>query len=297
MLRIPPQRGDLVLLCLDLPAPARLLQVGRDGRDRVAPHPARPLPAPAGHRPHRLRGHPAQPGSPEAAADGRTWTRSGRRTMPSSTTSSGFTSRTSPPTTGSNACAPSCRRSGTTQPVLAGFEAIDQGRRVLEDAMASARPGRPPWISSGRATSSSSGTSSAPGATQLRSPLVRVRQAHLDRLGHELRGARRAAGGGVLHLVLPLLAQPGNPARSEGPGVAEDNPLRRPLALARDQRRSALPADRCRYVPGQRQPATHLRRSARFRVGPLRPAVLGRGRSPNWPSNFLVVTRILSAWR
>ena len=33
------------------------------------------------------------------------------------------------------------------------------------------------------------------GATQLRSPLVRVRQARLDRLGHELRGARRAAGG------------------------------------------------------------------------------------------------------
>ena len=33
------------------------------------------------------------------------------------------------------------------------------------------------------------------GATQLRSPLVRVRQARLDRLGHELRGARSAAGG------------------------------------------------------------------------------------------------------
>jgi hypothetical protein len=46
--------------------------------------------------------------------------------------------------------------------VLAGFEAIDQGRRVLADATAPRQPGRPRVISSGRATSSSSGTSSAP---------------------------------------------------------------------------------------------------------------------------------------
>jgi short-subunit dehydrogenase len=70
VLRVPPQRGDLVLVRLDPPAPARLLQVGRDGRDRVAPRPARPVPAPAGHRSHGLRGHPAQPGPPETAADG-----------------------------------------------------------------------------------------------------------------------------------------------------------------------------------------------------------------------------------
>jgi hypothetical protein len=42
-LRIPPQRGDLVTLRLGLQAPARLLQVGRDGGDRVAPRPARPV--------------------------------------------------------------------------------------------------------------------------------------------------------------------------------------------------------------------------------------------------------------
>ena len=48
-------------------------------------------------------------------------------------------------------------------PILSGFEAIDQGRRVLEDATRVARrlDGRP-MTSSGPATSSSSSTSSAP---------------------------------------------------------------------------------------------------------------------------------------
>ena len=46
------------------------------------------------------------------------------------------------------------------------------------------------------------------GATQLRQPLVRVRQARLDRLGHQLRGAWTAAGGHVFHLLLPLLGHP-----------------------------------------------------------------------------------------
>jgi hypothetical protein len=81
------------------------------------------------------------------------------------------------------------------------------------------------------------------GATLLRSPLVHVCPARLDRRGHQFRGARSAAGGGVLHLVLPLLAHPGRPARRAGPGVAEDHPLRRPLALARGQRRSPFPAN------------------------------------------------------
>jgi len=100
---------------------------------------------------------------------------------------------------------------------------------------------------------------------------VRIRQARLDRLGHELRGAWSAAGGCVLHLVLPLLAHTRNPARSAGTNVAEDHPLRRPLALARDKRRSSVPAIRCRHALGQRQPAAHPRRSARLRVDPLRP--------------------------
>ena len=142
VLRLPPQRGDLVTLRLDLQAPARVLQVGRDGRVRVAPRPARPLPAPAGHRSHRLRGHPAQPGSPEGAADrgrehdpgdeqrhlrrhllGAPRVRHRRRR-----------DRTSPR-------APATR-SRHYAPVLSGFEAIDRGRRVLEDGTASAEARR-----------------------------------------------------------------------------------------------------------------------------------------------------------
>ena len=90
-------------------------------------------------------------------------------------------------------------------PVLAGFEAIDQGRRVLEDGTASAE----------------------------------------DR--------RTAADLACAH-------------------VAEDHPLRRPLALDRDEHRPPLPEIRCRHALGRRQSAPRLRRSARLRVEPLRRA-------------------------
>ena len=46
--------------------------------------------------------------------------------------------------------------------VLSGFEAIDHGRRVLEDRPRRRRPAGQPRISSGRATSRCSSTSSAP---------------------------------------------------------------------------------------------------------------------------------------
>ena len=80
--------------------------------------------------------------------------------------------------------------------VLAGFEAIDQGRRVLENGTASAAG------STGGRRAHLVGQRRAPraraarlGATQPRSPLVRVRQALLDRLGPDLRGAWSAARG------------------------------------------------------------------------------------------------------
>ena len=96
-------------------------------------------------------------------------------------------------------------------PVLAGFEAIDQGRRVLEDETASADARRTADRSDlGGQRPAPRARAARPRATELRSPLVRLRQARLDRLGHELRGARSTAGGCVLHLVLPLLAHRGS---------------------------------------------------------------------------------------
>jgi hypothetical protein len=83
----------------------------------------------------------------------------------------------------------------------------------------------------------------------------------------------------VLHLVLPLLAHTRNPARSPCTNVAEDHPLRRPLALARDKRRSPVSEIRCRYALGQRQLAAHPRRSARLRVDALRPTTFTRRRA------------------
>ena len=136
VLRIPPQRGDLVTLCLDLQAPARLLQVGRDGRNRVTPHPARPLPAPAGRRSHWLRRHPAQPASSETAADGGCEHDPGDDNAIFNDLLGSLRVRRC--RNGIGRLRALLQAESHYAPVLAGFEAIDQGRRVLEDAMASA---------------------------------------------------------------------------------------------------------------------------------------------------------------
>jgi hypothetical protein len=59
-----------------------------------------------------------------------------------------------------------------------------------------------------------------PGPTPLRPTLLRVRPAHLTGRGHDLRGARRAEGDRVLHLVLLLLAHARAPRRPARPDVA-----------------------------------------------------------------------------
>ena len=183
------------------------------------------------------------------------------------------------PKTGSNVCALSCKRSATMH------LSSPASRRSTKDAVSwrtgwrPRRLGRGPMISFGRATLAPRARAVRLGATQLRSALVFIRLARRDRLGHELRGAWSPAGDCGLHLVLPLLVHTRNPARSACPKVAKDHPLRRPLALARSKRRSTLPQIRRRHTRGQRQPATHLRRSARLRVEPLRPAAFTRRRA------------------
>ena len=92
---------------------------------------------------------------------------------------------------------------------------------------------------------------------QPRPALVRVRQALLDRLGPDVRGAGPEGGGHVLHVVLPVLAHARDAAGPAGARVAEDHALRRPLALDRDEHRPALHAG---SMPTRASSTTSLRR-------------------------------------
>ena len=161
--------------------------------------------------------------------------------------------------------------------VLAGFEAIDRGRRVLEDATASAEARRAAedliWKGNVQLLEHEQRALVQPNLDRLSCAFARLFSIG-SALTFEVRGVR--ARGLVLHLVLPLLAHARDPAGPAGAGVAEDHPLRRPLALDRDEHRSPLPEIRCRHAPGRRQPAPHLRRSARLRVEPLRPPATRR---------------------
>ena len=157
-------------------------------------------------------------------------------------------------------------------PVLAGFEAIDQGRRVLEDATASAEAREAAddliWEGNVQLLEHEQRALVQPNFDRLSCAFARLFSIG-SALSFEVRGVRQEAL--VLHVVLPLLAHPRDPAALRCACVAADHPLRRPLALDRDEHRPPLPAIRCRRAPGRRQPAPHLRRGARLRVEPLRP--------------------------
>ena len=174
---------------------------------------------------------------------------------------------------------------GHYAPVLAGFEAIDQGRRVLEDAMASAE-----------ARQRADDLIWAGNVELLEHEQRALVQPNFDRLScssawlvaigsatsFEVRGVRQEIADFTSFYLYSLTR--GVP-RSACPGVAEDHPLRRPLALARDKGRPAVPEIRRRHALGRRQPATHLRRCARLCVEPLRPAAFTRGRATAEPRN------------
>ena len=152
-------------------------------------------------------------------------------------------------------------------------------RRSTKDAVSWRTARRPrrldgrPTISSGRATSSSSSTSSAPWcnptsiASRARSPgssrSARPRASRCVECGRKLRY--------FTSFYLYSLTR-GVPHARACARVAEDHPLRRPLALARDERRSPLPQVRRRHALDRPQPATHPRRGARLRLDALRPA-------------------------
>ena len=248
VLRISPQHGDLVAVCVDLQPAAREVQVGRDGRLRVTPRPARPVSAPAGHRRHRLRRHPAQPHAQETAPD------RGREHDP------GDEQRhLQRHLLGAPRVRHRRRRDRTAPPPPArGGPLCARPRRLRGDRPGAPCPGGRDRVRGGPSSRrrpdlgghrpAPRARAARPGAAQLRSPLLRVRQARLDRRDHELRGARSAAGSRLLHLLLPARAHPRRPGRSACADVAEDHPLRRPLALAREECRSPLPETRCRHA-------------------------------------------------
>ena len=167
-------------------------------------------------------------------------------------------------------------------PVLSGFEAIDRGRRVLEDGTASAEARR------------TADDLILEGNVQLLEHEQRALvQPNFDRLScafarlvsmgaatnFEVRGVRQEAS--YFTSLYPRLAHTRDPAGCGCAHVAEDHLLRQPLALARCEHHSPLPEIRCRRAPCRHQSARHLRRSALLRVEPLRPtAVTAGGRAP-----------------
>jgi hypothetical protein len=155
-------------------------------------------------------------------------------------------------------------------PVLSGFEAIDRGRRVLEDRTATAEARRAAedliWEGNVLLLEHEQRALVQPNLDGLSCPFARLFSIG-SALSFEVRGRR----GLLLHLVLLLRAHRRHPASPPCAGVAADHPLRRPLALDRDVHRPPLPETRRPHAPGRRQSAPRLRRSARLRVEPLRP--------------------------
>ena len=132
-MRVPPQLGDLVGVRLDLHFLAHVPQVGWHGFLRVASRPARALPLPAPHRQERLLGHPAEPSSPQHPAARR------REHSPCDEQRIFWVHLVYASTDdGIERLRALLGNDQHYGPVLAGFETIDAGRRVLEDPAASA---------------------------------------------------------------------------------------------------------------------------------------------------------------
>ena len=186
VLRIPPQPRDLLALRLDLQAPPRLLEVGRHGRVRVAPCPTRALSAAAGHRSDWLRRHSAQPGRPESAAhtgrqhDPRDEQRHLRRHLLGAPRVRHHRRRHRPSTRAPGSGAP--LRSRPLR--LRG----DRARTPYPGGRGSFRgePTDGQRSHLGRQRPAPRARATRAGATQPRSPLVRVRPAVLHRLGSDL---------------------------------------------------------------------------------------------------------------
>jgi len=136
--------------------------------------------------------------------------------------------------------------------LLSAFETIDRGRAVLADqgSPQEARRAAHDMVWAGNLVLLEHEQ------RVVVQPLFRMSVGHLrpagiDGLHHDLRGARPSAGGQVLHLVLRVLADRRARRRAEDPDDPEHRALRRPLAMARDQRRASIPTPGRRPGPGR----------------------------------------------
>ena len=160
-------------------------------------------------------------------------------------------------------------------PVLAGFEVIDRGRRVLEDVSASAQERRRAddliWVGNVQLLEHEQRALVQPHFDHLSCAFAR-----LVSLGaatnFEVRGRRVSSR---TSRRSTSTRSPEECRTSLRELVAENHSLRRPLALDRDQRRATLPQVRRRHAPCRRQPAAHLQRRTlqrrtRLRSDPVR---------------------------
>ena len=158
-------------------------------------------------------------------------------------------------------------------PVLSGFEAIDQGRRILADGNASADARRTAenliWAGNIQLLEHEQRTLVQPNFDGLSCAFARLVSIG-SATSFEVHGLRQEDAYFTSFYLYSVTR--GDPVRPACASVAEDHPLRRPLALAGHERHPPLPEIRCRHVLDRRQHATHPRRSARLRVDPLRAA-------------------------
>ncbi len=165
-------------------------------------------------------------------------------------------------------------------PVLSGFESIDRGRRVLEDATSTAdsrlMAEQLIWNGNVQLLEHEQRALVQPQFDHLSCAFARLVSMG-STTTFEVHGVRQEAR--LLHLVLRLLARRTDSARLSCEGVAEDHRLRRPLELDRHERRPPVPEARRSPALDRRQPATHLRRGARLLVDALRRAPFTADRS------------------
>ena len=164
-------------------------------------------------------------------------------------------------------------------PVLSGFEAIDQGRRILEAGAASAASRRTAndliWDGNVQLLEHEQRALVQPNLDRLSCAFARLFSIG-SALTFEVRGVRHEVMYFTSFYLYSLTL--GIPEACSCADVAEDHPLRRPLALDRHEHRSPVSEIRRRATAGRPESAANLRRRTRLCVEPVPPTTLTANR-------------------